>query len=253
MNVPIVVFSIYFILCVKELKVHSLKNEFINKCYIGLGGIVFNCSDEFYPINFFRSSFYCSGKWYDEYDRKNSIRSISIENCDMTTIQYDIFGNYGPSTLDISSIGLKVLPSEFFKGANNLKRIFASKNRFTEISQSYFTHTNSLLEMDLSHNRIDRVDEKAFSDTNRLQILNISHNRISIIHPKTFHAPSLEILDISLNNILTIVKGTFSHLRFLEVLSIAHNNLTNIESGALVSQKHIENIHLNDNRLSELD
>lgn len=255
------IIAIYLITCQNEV-VYSLKNEFIDKCSFNYGNgypssnISFTCSDKFRPNTFFESNYFdCSNEMLGPSDL-NKIGSMYITKCEMSTIKFDIFGNYFGKliTLDISSIGLKSLPNQFFNGANNLKQFFASNNRLTEISKSYFTHAKNVLEVDLSFNRIDIIDEKAFADTNELQILNISHNRISTIHPETFsYSPNLETLDISFNNILKIVNGTFINLGILEFLSLAHNSLTNIESGALVSQKHIETIQLNDNRLSKLD
>lgn len=135
-----------------------------------------------------------------------------------------------------------------------MRRLIASNNRLTTISESQFVHTPNLTQVDFSYNRIDHIDEKAFIATDQLQLVNISHNHIVSVHPKTFaYFSNLETLDLSFNDILKIEDSTFIHLPVLEFLSLSNNNLTNIVPGALVSQKHIKTIHLSDNKLNDLD
>lgn len=252
---------VYFMLCMNEsFQVNSIKNEYICDCLYNStpsyssDTITFICFDNWRLVDFFTPVyppyFKCpsdTGWW--------NAGLMNFRDFQLTKINYNIFGAFERLyALNVSSMGIRELPKEFFIDANYLRRLNATNNRLTEISESQFAHASNLTEVDFSYNRIDHIDEKAFMGTDQLQVVNISHNHIVTVHPKIFaHSSNLETLDLSFNDILKIKSATFIHLAILEFLSLSNNNLTNIESGALASQKHIRTIHLSDNKLNNLD
>lgn len=247
---------VFFMICINQIKVDGLRNEFIGDFLYNAetSSITFICFDHIYPVRYFEHSvqFKCSN--YSK-DLPYSGRGIHFQNCQMSRIKYNITETFfNLHTFNASSIELQYLPKSTFDGSKELRTFLASNNRLKRISESQFEYAKQLRHADFSYNQINHIDENAFMGAEKLEILNMSHNRMSELLLNTF-APLIQLktLDMSFNEFVRIQNQVYVKLLSLEHLFLEFNNLTKIEPQALDHMDVLEVLHLNNNHLMDLD
>lgn len=230
---------IWFVLiCLATQKSSALFNSTLSKyqhigeCYYydATENLTFVCVETVRHHNFFTPYIksiclnqQLNGEHTDGYD-KSSIQKIHFLNCERPELPNNLFDMYeSVHTLDMSYLGLTLLPVDLFENATDLTKLNMSHNEIREISDLSFFYIVGMSEIDFSFNKIERIADYAFFGVYRLRRLNLSNNQLKTLNYYMFvgQAEDLESIFIE-NNQLQELKGFTSHL-FLKLVGIGSN------------------------------
>lgn len=124
--------------------------------------VTFLCDHRFQQITYFQPDVLkqCSNS-SETFQTCNYIGTIHFHGCQMDHIPYGIFAAYRHlHTLDISSMELSTLRTDFFTGASPLTALNASNNRLETVRAKQFAQAPNLRSIDFSYNRIHAIDDQ---------------------------------------------------------------------------------------------
>lgn len=261
------VFTLFLFLSAATFASCAIRNEFeyvydcipiISQEMATIESLTFLCDNKYREITYFQPDVLkkCSNE--DETFRTcNYIKSMHFHQCQMDHIPYHIFAAYRLLiTLDISSMALETLRSDFFVGATELKSLNASGNYLRAIRVGQFSSANKLETVDLSYNKIDHIDENAFDVRSaQLATIDLSHNFIQQIGSMVFrNLTRLQTIYLSHNNLTNISSGLFSYQTELNTLDLSYNQLKTIDLKAILRLRgKIETINVMANQLTAVD
>lgn len=128
----------------------------------------------------------------------------------------------------LSNSGVQTIKREDFKYISQLKVLWMSQNRLTELPEYLFSYTPQIVEIDFSSNQISRIHPNAFvNGTEHLETIDLSQNRIKMLNVNSFM--NLTVLTrINLNyNLLDFHPNLFQSVK-LEKIDLKGNKLTYI-------------------------
>jgi hypothetical protein len=231
------------------------------------------------------TSISCTNK--DDLPKRIKKKEVFIENLTMCKIKnlYHLpdsyFNGLSFGTLTITkNRNLVRLFEDSFKGVVNLKRLFLTRNKISQLDyrvfdplgeieidelslelnslQSFhylFKFPRNLKTLNLAGNQISTLDQRSFSEMNQLKVLNLQANSINSINANQFQIlTSLEKLDLKYNSIQFIdmywLKNSSNTIKFL----ILDNNRL-FEMGTGLNQiftilNSLEDLRLKSNRLN---
>lgn len=136
----------------------------------------------------------------------------------------------------ISDVELEKIESKTLQNENNLRGLFVSNNRLTEIPAQLFSGAVQIELVDFSNNSTQRIDPTAFeclnhpSETlNHLETLNLSRNQLSELKPQWFSQSSLKVLDLTHNNLTAIDEHISDKIVNLKKLVLAENHIVDLK------------------------
>lgn len=231
-----------------DFTIFSLKTERISCCRYQNQKITFICAENLGSL-FSKNGVQCDKKYF----QYNSVEGIDFENCLFSVINETFFEKFTSlKTLVISDMEMETLDRNIFRGTKKLEKLFASRNRLTEIPPLLFNTTENFRYADFSNNLLQKVDNFGFEGENSLRTLNLSYNNIVELDLRDLAAPSLDILDVSHNNITILTTNTFDKFTKLERLNLAFNPIGNLKIETFSYLKKLEFLNLRKTNISSL-
>lgn len=177
--------------------------------------------------------------------------------------------------IDLSSNGLRSLPSGAFRGLETLQTIQLPYNTISNMAEGALQSLHLLRLLDISHNKLVQVQPIVFSEAlqlrtlllnnnlleslpenlflsqQRLSLLNISHNRLtsSGLLGVLSGCNSLEMLDGSHNKLNQLNLNMFNSLTGLKLLDFSNNEIEEIQPRAFSEMSLLETLELSGNRI----
>ncbi|KAK3612214.1 hypothetical protein CHS0354_039486 [Potamilus streckersoni] len=153
--------------------------------------------------------------------------------------------------VNCSGVNLTSIPSTTDKDANQVYRLFLSKNSISMVAANDFTYFTGLLELDLSFNSLSSITAGVFDSLTNLQILNLQGNGISSFSSKTFDIKNLISLNLAYNN-FTVLNKDFLGQDNIQYLNISYLQLTSIPSALLSFLGGLVSVDLSFNQITSL-
>lgn len=187
-------------------------------------------------------------------DNANNIKVLDIvQGSKLVTIPVGIFKTFPElEELFVSDLGISVLMSNRFEGAEKLKALNIYKNQIEVIPSKVFMTLSNTVEVLLTSNKIESIKDYAFDGMVKLDMLKLNYNRIKSLGRLAFAgAPNIRIIDLDGNYIETIEEGALS-LPNLENLYVRNNKLRIISDKLLVGASKLQRLHLDTNEITRV-
>ncbi|CAA9994424.1 unnamed protein product [Nesidiocoris tenuis] len=152
--------------------------------------------------------------------------------------------------LDLSNNDLSYLFPSSFRVHPRLKKLIASRNRFSFFPAELVIGLNHLQTVDLSENMLKSLEEFDFGRLPRLRTLKLNSNLLESVSETAFHnSTQLQHIDLSMNKLERLGERTFQGLGRLKWLNLADNLLAELPESIFERSKlrMLENVDLSNN------
>lgn len=157
-------------------------------------------------------------------------------------------------TLDISDIGMKILPIELFANSEDIEIIELRNNFIQEIVDGSFANLRNISTIDLSYNNIMSIRSSAFINLMNIKKLYLKGNQLSAFKGEFFNTGTgLEELDISDNQLSYLFPSSFRIHPRLKRIDVSNNKFNFFPSELITSLQFLEHIDLTANQLKTID
>jgi Leucine-rich repeat (LRR) protein len=153
----------------------------------------------------------------------------------------------GVQTLDLSRLGLKVIPPEI-SVLTQLQNLNLSSNQISCIPDS-LSNLSQLQLLSLSNNKISSIPD-SLGSLSQLQGLYLHHNQISSIPDSLSSLPQLQGLDL-IDNQISCIPDSLSKLSRLQWLSLSDNKISSIPD-SLGSLFQLKTLNLENNQINNI-
>ena len=147
----------------------------------------------------------------------------------------------------------KQIPSDLFRGFNQLTNINLSGNQFIVLSKDIFKDQINLVEIDLINNALETLHPETFRNCVSLKIINIKGNKLKNLDENIFQGLiNLESLYLSENLLTELHPNTFNCCTHLSHLNLAYNQLETLDENIFIGLSiKIFNVILSGNRFTQ--
>jgi small GTP-binding protein len=179
--------------------------------------------------------------------KKNNLTTLDLSGLGLEIIPKEVFELTGLQSLYLHSNHLSILPEEIGVLVN-LKELKCQFNKLTSLPaeigflkklDQLILHDNNLAELPIE-----------IKNLKNLRVLLLHYNQLSIIPNETRYVRNLRILSLH-NNQLSSLPDGIEHLANLEELTIQENNLTFLPS-AIGNLLNLKNLSIGQNSLKKL-
>ncbi|XP_014252515.1 chaoptin [Cimex lectularius] len=185
----------------------------------------------------------------------SSLRRLDLSGNKLTSFKGEFFVTRRSNgtqleELNLSDNDLSYLFPSSFRVHPRLKKISASRNRFSFFPAELIVSLNYLQEVDLGENMLKSLEEFDFGRLPRLQVLKFNKNQLDSISETAFHnSTQLQIIDLSGNALERLGERTFQGLGRLKLLDLKDNLLSELPDSIFERSRlrMLENVDLSGN------
>ncbi|XP_078039605.1 uncharacterized protein LOC144471442 [Augochlora pura] len=181
------------------------------------------------------------------------IKTLNLKNCSIASIESGAFR--GLSNLTDLNLNDNLLTAAALLNLHipELRKLAASGNNFSEISERSLNGLPSLQELLLDDAQIFQLPEHIFVLNSNLTKLNLSRNEIRSLPPGIFDTlRSLKEIRMDHNRFQNISYSALASALNLEILMLSNNEIANVDVASFASLKHLKELDLSHNRIEEL-
>uniref|UniRef100_A0A0N5ATT8 LRRCT domain-containing protein n=1 Tax=Syphacia muris TaxID=451379 RepID=A0A0N5ATT8_9BILA len=184
-----------------------------------------------------------------------SIRSLSLNNCNIRTLVPNAFANIAETLEDINLSNNNITTIPQFGNLPKLISLELNNNKLTDIPENCFNGTTSLRSLKVKANKICNLSRITLNEVKeKLETLDLSHNCFERIPAQNLrNSLSLQYLDLSGNLISEIANFELMNLPQLLELNIRDNRLEKISQMAFMNVPNLQYIYLSNNLLSIIE
>lgn len=182
------------------------------------------------------------------------LQKLELFDNDVSTIPGNLLRNLPVERVYFINSGIKILGSELFTQATNVKAIYIRKNAIKNIPRNVFSDSN-IEELYLEHNRIETIEDGAFTNMDSLTRLSLAGNKLKdfkLLNLFGTNSFELDRLWLSKNQLKKVSKYMFSDFTKMKYLFLEMNQIEIIEDGAFKNLKNLIGLDLSNNNIWDM-
>ncbi|XP_076294700.1 uncharacterized protein LOC143215946 isoform X2 [Lasioglossum baleicum] len=181
------------------------------------------------------------------------IRILNLKNCSIRSIESGAFrglSNLTDLNLDDNLLTASALRALSIPG---LRKLAASGNNFSEITENSLEGLRSLQELLLDDVQISYLPKNIFQLNLNLVKLNLTRNWLRTLSPEIFERlKSLREIRLDHNRFQNISYSALSEALNLEILTLSNNEIVNVDVASFASLMYLKELDLSHNRIEKM-